>query len=112
MINGLRYITDDLLLLRRMGIKEYNLRMQAAILKQADKQELLAQAMIFKRIAESTKKVGDTYVYTATNLTDIFDKSQIERSIFGADRREMLQWHRLINVAQRNLEWQEKHEEA
>ncbi len=111
MINGLRYLTDDLLQLRRMGMKEYNLRMQAAILKQADKQELMAQAALFQRIAKATQKVGDSYFYTAKKLEDIFDKRKIERSVFGADRQEMKQWRRLLAITKNNQEWQRKHVE-
>lgn len=109
MINGLRYLTSDLLELRRMGLMEYNLRMQAAILRQADQQELLAKAALFKRMAEATQKMGDSYIYVARSLQDIFDKSKIERRIFGANKKEMQQWQQLMQITKRNQEWQRQH---
>lgn len=80
--------------------------MQAAMLKQADQQELMAQAALYRRAAEATKKVGDSYVYRVARVEELFDKAKIERLVFGADQKESKQLKQLINVARRNQEWQ------
>lgn len=79
--------------------------MSAALLKRADQQELLAQLVFFQRAGEATRKVGDSYIYRATKLSDLYDISKAERLVFGAGKEEMKQWHKLENIAKRNQAW-------
>lgn len=81
-LNGLRYLTRDLLELRRMTIREYNLRMTAFELRRADKLEEYAQLALFIRNASL---YDDNGVFKAQAVKDLYDATKVEDEIFDVE---------------------------
>ena len=105
---GLRYITDDLLQLRRMTSAEYDMRMDAAILRQHDQLRLVAMAALYNRKAKQTKEVGkNKFVYKHNEITDFVDIEKIEKEIYGDPQREDV-FDRLHQVASNVREFKER----
>jgi len=69
-----------LLQLRRMTSAEYDMRMDAAILRQHDQLRLVAMAALYNRKAKQTKEVGkNKFVYKHNEITDFVDIEKIEK---------------------------------
>lgn len=99
MLDGLRYVTDDLLVLRRMAPSEYNLRLSAAILRRADREEELAKLAMYIRRAQAHRKDGKYYMQS---YSDLFDIEKVEKPIYNKDKISK-EFSRLLKIT-KNLE--------
>lgn len=104
MINGLRWLTNDYIQLQRMTIEEYNIRMKAHSLKEAD---LLHQA-IEHGLAVRPLEAVKNKKYVIREVNQIFDLKKYEEQIFGKDSRK---FDRLKQVARRLKEYREEVED-
>lgn len=108
MIKGLRYLTDDLLALRRMTPSEFNLRMTANALKRADREEELAKQALYNRRANAHRKDG---TYIITKYTELFDIEKVEKQLLVDKTKEEEQtFDRLREIARRQMEYQSRKE--
>lgn len=100
LINGLRFMTDDLIAIKRMSFAEYNLRMDAAKLKFADQLFLAAQTAFINRNAEATDKNSK---YLAKEVKDLYDLEKIEGEILRMPKFDDDTFQRLARI-QANME--------
>lgn len=99
MLDGMRYITDDLLVLRRMTRSEFDLRMDAAKLRRADQEEELAKLAIYIRRAQAHRKDG---TYIKRDHTELFDVYKVEKPIYNKETIGK-EFSRLLKITE-NLE--------
>lgn len=99
MLDGLRYITEDYMELRRMTRAEYSLRMEAATLRRADREEDLTKLAMYIRRAKAYRKDG---TYIIKNHTELFDIKKVEKPIYNKDKISK-KFNRLLKIT-KNLE--------
>ena len=88
MLDGLRYITDDLLALKRMTPKEYNLRVKARLLQKADAYDTFARQMLIWRDAKATKLSADRKYeeYVIKDVKGLYDLEAAEKAIYDEEK--------------------------
>jgi|LSQX01.1.fsa_nt_gb hypothetical protein len=96
-LDGLRYLTDDIVQIKRMTADEYELRINAKMLRRADRLAEHAQAALFNRVAQSVDKSGKRYV--AKTVKDIYNIEQIEEQLYTKVDRS--KYRDLIDIAKR-----------
>lgn len=97
LINGLRYITNDLKTIKEMTLSDYRLYMAAARLKRQDQIELEAIASFNNRRISQFDKDGKSVV---NKIEDIIDISKAEREIFE-EKKIQDTYDRLHEIAKR-----------
>lgn len=102
MIEGLRYLTDDLLALRRMTPKEYNMRMKAAMLRKVDAYQLATFMAFYNRQATNVDKSGKKYIVKSPK--ELYDADEIEKRILGNSKKDAV-YGELLKRAKRVAEY-------
>ncbi len=91
-----------------MTSAEYDMRMDAAILRQHDQLRLVAMAALYNRKAKQTKEVGkNKFVYKHNEITDFVDIEKIEKEIYGDPQKNDV-FDRLHQVASNVREFKER----
>lgn len=96
-------------MLEEMRISEYDLRMEAMVLKNADEYEKLAQLAIYIRKAQDYN--SKTGVYKVQKVSDLIDKAEVEKEIFEDSILSDEVFSRLSKIA-KNLEEYHKNKEV
>lgn len=98
MINGLRYLTDDLIAIQRMGHEEYQLRLDAVTLQRVDEIANQARQALFNRRAKATDKQG---MYINNEIKDFVDIKTAEVSVFEDTDSKQEVFSELREIAKR-----------
>lgn len=94
-MNGLRYFTNDLLQIQKMTLKEYELRIEAQVLKEIDEKKKMALLGMYIARSGITDKDGK---FLVQKESDLFDFEKAENTIIVKPILEQEVYDRLTKI--------------
>lgn len=91
LLNGFaRLGATDLESLESMSFREFNIRMEAYMLKRIDEKELISFNAWQNRAIEATKKRGKREEYVVKEFKDLYDREKEEQQFFNKKKQEKI----------------------